>query len=168
METVLRWFGGFVGATPRSSSPRPAGARLLWDGPFPLWVVGQWPDHEARDIDRGGARAAVIGPCGSTDIAFAADASADTVTARPGAYTVIRTDHQQPTMFTDLGGTCPLYTTTFGGGIMGVPARGSRRTHDAVGGGGDRPEPQGQRCSVGVNSRSVRSAGTAVIELSLR
>ena len=118
METVMRWLGGFVGATPCSRSPRPAGARLLWDGPFPLWVVGQWPDHEARDIDRGGARAAVIGPCGSTDIAFAADASADTVTARPGAYTVIRTDHQQLTVFTDLGGTCPLYTTTFDGGIV--------------------------------------------------
>ncbi|MBV9163467.1 MAG: hypothetical protein JO309_06015 [Pseudonocardiales bacterium] len=119
----------------------PFGGGELRHTPFPIATTGRgaaavgrpvpavgprphWLDHEARAIDRGGSRAAVIGPCGGTDIAFAVDASADTVTARPGAYTVIRADNRQLMVFTDLGSTCPLYTTAFGGGtVWGSSAR---------------------------------------------
>lgn len=90
----MRWFGGYVGTDVHAARPRPIGARMLWEGLFPLWLVGHWPDHEVRTLRLDGRRIAVVGPCGAADISIVtASHVSDTVTAYPGAYTVIEAGH---------------------------------------------------------------------------
>ncbi|MFC7469200.1 hypothetical protein ACFQVA_19130 [Actinomadura keratinilytica] len=74
----------------------PVGARLLWDGPDPLWAVGDWRPDEIRvvraDAD---TRIAVLGTCAATDEQlrvglFAARGGAlRHLTAWPGSYTAV-------------------------------------------------------------------------------
>lgn len=111
----MRWFGGYVGTDVNAAHPRPVGARMLWAGLFPFWLVGHWPDHEVQTLRLDGRRIAVVGPCGAADISvLAAGCVSDTVTTYPGAYTVIEAGQAGLVVSTDLGGACPIYATGLG------------------------------------------------------
>jgi hypothetical protein len=130
----MRWFGGYVSTT--AHGPRPNGARLLWDDPFPLWLLGRWAGHEVRTTHRDGVRIAVFGLCGAADISvFVNDCRAEVATAFPGSYTVVMADRAGLAVFTDLGGACPVYTASFQGGVMWGSS--ARALADLIGAGPD-------------------------------
>lgn len=117
----MRWFGGHTGGL----AVVPAGARLLWQGRLPLWLVGDWPAHEVRTACGYGRAVAALGPCGAipTQIqALLTEMPAEPALTWPGCYTVVLAQTDTPTgtvsVWTDVGGACPIYTTPHGGGTV--------------------------------------------------
>ena len=113
------WFGGFTG---RAGPARvPVNARDVWGRVSGCWVVGEFPAHEVRTVKAGRRALAVLGPCGVTvdELAgLAARGVPDDVTWRwPGSYTVVATDDHGTTVWTDVGGAWPVYTTAADGGV---------------------------------------------------
>ncbi|NUV78021.1 asparagine synthase-related protein [Streptomyces fungicidicus] len=101
----------------------PVGARLLWDGPDPLWAVGDWRPDEIRvvraDAD---TRIAVLGTCAATDEQlrvglFAARGGAlRHLTAWPGSYTAVVQAGRRTTVLGDLAGARPVFHTPWAHG----------------------------------------------------
>jgi asparagine synthase (glutamine-hydrolysing) len=115
----MLWFGGFSG--PSSFARAPVDARKLWDQDSGCWVIGIWPDHELRTTRTGGRGLAVLGRCGITagDLArMAIHGVPDDVAWRwPGSYTVVAADRDGTTVWTDVGGAWPIYTTSGDSGV---------------------------------------------------
>ncbi|MFF2352941.1 asparagine synthase-related protein [Kitasatospora sp. NPDC058115] len=149
----MRWLTGWCTGAPRPGAPAhetpgavaPIAARPLWNGPDPLWAVGDWRPEEIRLVTlRPGApavvttgpaapdpvepgpavlRLAVLGPCGATDAELAAGLAAARggavrhLTAWPGSYTVVlRSGTRSTVLLTDLAGARPVFHTPWGGG----------------------------------------------------
>lgn len=117
----MRWFGGHSGGL----TVVPAGARLLWRGRLPLWLVGDWPAHEVRTACGSGCAVAVLGPCGASPEQIQAvltETPAEPALTWPGCYTVVLARTDTPTgtvsVWTDVGGACPIYTTPHGGATV--------------------------------------------------
>lgn len=115
----MLWFGGFTG--PATSANAPVNARNLWDHVSGCWSVGTWPAHEVRTTRSRCRALAVVGTSGITadELArLAVHGVPDDVAWRwPGSYTVVATDDNGTTIWTDVGGTWPIYTTSADGGI---------------------------------------------------
>src|SRR5205807_755621 len=109
----MLWFGGFSG--PRSPRRVPLNRRPIWSSVPNAWRVGEWPDSLFRQAHNRDRSVAVVGTCGATgtDVThLAMHGVTDTVVWRwPGSYTVIEVDDRGTTLWTDLGGACPLYFT---------------------------------------------------------
>ncbi|WP_431887929.1 albusnodin/ikarugamycin family macrolactam cyclase [Nocardiopsis alba] len=114
----MRWFGGFSGMG--AVSRVPVHRRSLWPGAQDCWAIGTWPEHEARTAVVGGRAVAVMGPCGVTEPELRHMASRgvpdDVARLWPGSYAVVQVTDEATTVWTDLGGACPIYTTTTTGG----------------------------------------------------
>ncbi|NGN67699.1 asparagine synthase [Streptomyces sp. A7024] len=102
---------------------RPVGAQQLWDGPDPLWAVGDWRPDEVRVIQvEPGTRLAVFGSCGASDDElrvglFAARGGAVRhLTAWPGSYTAVAQTGRRLTVLGDLAGARPVFHTPWEGG----------------------------------------------------
>ncbi|MDH6136317.1 hypothetical protein P3T37_005737 [Kitasatospora sp. MAA4] len=124
---------------------RPLAATTLWDGPDPLWAVGDWRPEEIRqavlrpgaapEVSTGPAtldlredgeavlRLAVLGHCGADDEELAAGLAAARggavrhLTAWPGSYTVLlRIGTRSTLLLGDLAGAQPLFHTPWCGG----------------------------------------------------
>jgi asparagine synthase (glutamine-hydrolysing) len=114
----MLWFGGFSGAaTPRV----PLGSHHLWPTVSHCWLNGTWPAREVRTTQTGHRAVAVIGPCGvqSGEVArLGTHGVPDDVAWRwPGSYVVVQADERGTTIWTDLGGAWPIYTTSVDGGV---------------------------------------------------
>ncbi|MFP8886910.1 asparagine synthase-related protein [Streptomyces mangrovi] len=127
----MRWLVGWAadhasgagGAARPGQTIRPVGARQLWDGPDPLWAVGDWRPDEVRLAEAdGGSRLAVLGSCGASDEQlriglFAARGGAlRHLTAWPGSYTAVVRVGRRVTITTDLAGARPVFHTPWAGG----------------------------------------------------
>ncbi|WP_406200503.1 asparagine synthase-related protein [Kitasatospora sp. NBC_01560] len=149
----MRWLTGWSTGTPRAGAPAheapgvvvPIAARPLWQGPNPLWAVGDWRPEEIRlavlrpgtpaTVTTGPAepdpvedtpattRLAVLGHCGASDAELAAGLAAARggavrhLTAWPGSYTVVlRTGTRSTVLLTDLAGARPVFHTPWAGG----------------------------------------------------
>lgn len=115
----MRWFGGFSGAV---AAPRtPVGSRSLWPGTRGCWTVGAWPGFETRAVAAGHRAVAVVGTCGVTTAEIqrlAVHGVPDDVAWRSsGSYTVVEVTDEATTIWTDLGGAWPIYTTAADGGV---------------------------------------------------
>lgn len=117
----MRWFGGHTGGL----TVVPAQARLLWQGQLPVWLVGDWPDSHVRTARRQGRAVAVLGPCGASPAqiqALLTEIPSEPAVTWPGCYTVVlvRTDTPASTVsvWTDVGGACPIYTMSHDGGTV--------------------------------------------------
>ena len=102
---------------------QPVGAQQLWDGPDPLWAVGDWRPDEIRLVEvDGGNRLAVLGCCGASDEElraglFAARGGAlRHLTAWPGSYTAVVRIGRRVTVTTDLAGARPVFHAPWAGG----------------------------------------------------
>ncbi|MDH6112186.1 hypothetical protein P3T36_006788 [Kitasatospora sp. MAP12-15] len=124
---------------------RPLAATQLWEGPDPLWAVGDWRPEEIRQaVLRPGApaeittgptstdlradgeavlRLAVLGHCGAGDAELAAGLAAARggavrhLTSWPGSYTVLlRIGTRSTLLLADLAGAQPLFHTPWCGG----------------------------------------------------
>ncbi|MGY1455553.1 asparagine synthase-related protein [Streptomyces sp. SS8] len=127
----MRWLVGWAadhasgagGAARPGQTIQPVGARQLWDGPDPLWAVGDWRPDEVRLVEAdGGSRLAVLGHCGASDEQlriglFAARGGAlRHLTAWPGSYTAVVRVGRRVTVTTDLAGARPVFHTPWAGG----------------------------------------------------
>ncbi|WP_344632430.1 asparagine synthase-related protein [Streptomyces glaucosporus] len=128
----MRWLVGWAadnahGASATAARPghtiQPVGARLLWDGPDPLWAVGDWRPDEVRLVEAdSGNRLAVLGCCGASDdelrtALYAARGGAlRHLTAWPGSYTAVVRIGRRVTVTTDLAGARPVFHTPWAGG----------------------------------------------------
>ncbi|WP_245572517.1 albusnodin/ikarugamycin family macrolactam cyclase [Actinokineospora enzanensis] len=112
-------FGGFRGTS--RAAQVPANSQLLWQADTACWLDGPWRAHEVRRTLAGRRRIAVIGPCGIPDGELARLAThgvPDDVAWRwPGSYTVVAADDHETTIWTDVGGAWPIYTTWADGGM---------------------------------------------------
>ena len=113
------WFGGFSGAV---AAPRtPAEGRWVWPGVQGCWLVGAWRGFEARGVVVGHRAVAVVGSCGISRAELqrlAVHGVPDDVAWRwPGSYTVVQVADDATTIWTDLGGAWPIYTTVADGGV---------------------------------------------------
>jgi asparagine synthase (glutamine-hydrolysing) len=115
---AMRWFGGYVSAGPELRWPRPTGARILWEDPFPVWLVGRWPAEEIQTARRRAGYVAVLGPSAAGLAAVLAEGVGGNCVrdASPGAYAVVEATAAGLVVFTDLGSAWPVYTTAFGDG----------------------------------------------------
>ncbi|MEU4209619.1 asparagine synthase-related protein [Streptomyces sp. NPDC026206] len=102
---------------------RPVGARLLWDGPAPLWAVGDWRPDEVRVIRADpDTHLAVLGRCGAADDALhtgllaARGGALRHLTAWPGSYTAVARVGRRLTVAGDLAGARPVFHTAWSGG----------------------------------------------------
>lgn len=124
---------------------RPLAATTVWDGPDPLWAVGDWRPEDIRqavlrpgcpaEVTLGPAtadlrsdseavlRLAVFGHCGATDDELAAGLAAARggavrhLTSWPGSYTaLLRIGTRNTLLLTDLAGAQPLFHTPWCGG----------------------------------------------------
>jgi asparagine synthase (glutamine-hydrolysing) len=115
----MLWFGGFTG--PAASARTPVDARDLWGNIPGGWLVGAWPAHEVRTTWTGRHAVAVVGPCGITAdelTRLAVQGVPDDVAWRwPGSYTVVAADDEGTTVWTDIGGAWPIYTTSADGRV---------------------------------------------------
>ncbi|HEX5566252.1 MAG TPA: asparagine synthase-related protein [Streptomyces sp.] len=130
----MRWLVGWAadsagaatgagGTAGPGSSIRPVGAQQLWDGPDPLWAVGDWRPDEVRltEVD-GGDRLAVLGRCDASDEELRVGLYASRggalrhLTAWPGSYTAVVRIGRRTTVTTDLAGARPVFHTAWAGG----------------------------------------------------
>ncbi|MFI9270285.1 asparagine synthase-related protein [Kitasatospora sp. NPDC052896] len=124
---------------------RPLAATTLWEGPDPLWAVGDWRPEELRQaVLRPGrppevltgpvtsdlsadpesvVRLAVLGHCGATDdellagLAAARGGAVRHLSGWPGSYTVVlRSGTRSTLLLTDLAGAQPVFHTPWCGG----------------------------------------------------
>ncbi|GAB2574187.1 lasso peptide isopeptide bond-forming cyclase [Streptomyces capparidis] len=139
----MRWLVGWSGAAPSlgpvpGHSVRPVGAQLLWDGPDPLWAVGDWRPDEIRVIEaephkpaHNGARKAsrvapvrlaILGRCRATDselrlgLHTARGGALRHLTTWPGSYTAVVQQGRRITVLGDLAGARPVFHTPWSGG----------------------------------------------------
>ncbi|MEV4437180.1 asparagine synthase-related protein [Streptomyces sp. NPDC049585] len=129
----MRWLVGWNRATAHhhadgTGEPRlhPVAARQLWDGPDPLWAVGDWRPDEIRTVHADPAdpttRLAVLGRCAAGDDALRAGLRAARggalrhLTTWPGSYTVVVRTGRRLAVLGDLAGTRPVFHTDFHGG----------------------------------------------------
>ncbi|KUL47605.1 asparagine synthase, partial [Streptomyces sp. NRRL F-4489] len=122
----MRWLVGWSSSPAANGESRalhPVGAHLLWDGPDPLWAVGDWRPHEVRVVEADPeTRLAVLGVCGATDDQlrvglFAARGGAlRHLTAWPGSYTAVARVGRRITVTGDLAGARPVFHTRWAGG----------------------------------------------------
>ncbi|WP_419996994.1 asparagine synthase-related protein [Streptomyces boninensis] len=132
----MRWLVGWSASFDKSaaSSPsfldgperydlQPVGAMQLWEGPDPLWAVGDWRPDEVRVIQvEPGTRLAVFGACGASDDElrvglFAARGGAVRhLTAWPGSYTAVAQTGRRITVLGDLAGARPVFHTPWADG----------------------------------------------------
>ena len=139
----MRWLVGWSSAAVSAGFPStvlPVGAQLLWDGPDPLWAVGDWRADEVRVVEadqsrtapvhsgaRGGngtapARLAVLGRCGATDaelrlgLTAARGGALRHLTMWPGSYHVVLQIGRRLTVLGDLAGVRPVFHTPWRGG----------------------------------------------------
>jgi asparagine synthase (glutamine-hydrolysing) len=107
----MLWFGGFVG--PRSAARVPVASTPLWEQLSTCWSAGNWPTHEMRTAQLGRRTVAVIGPSGITTnelLGLARDGVPNDATWRwSGSYTVVSADDAGTSVWTDVGGACPIY-----------------------------------------------------------
>ncbi|MCK2239371.1 MULTISPECIES: albusnodin/ikarugamycin family macrolactam cyclase [unclassified Crossiella] len=116
----MYWFGGFSG--PTDALVLPVGAHFPLREKENLWSVGPWfvdEEQTARDQVR---QVAIFGPCGNTEAelhSLVANGVPDDVAyAWPGSYTVVELTSSGTTIWTDLGGACPIYVLERDGGAM--------------------------------------------------
>ncbi|MEV8587063.1 asparagine synthase-related protein [Streptomyces sp. NPDC051180] len=102
---------------------QPVGAQLLWDGPDPLWAVGDWRPDEVRLVavdDH--TRLAVLGCCAASDeelrigLLTARGGALRHLTAWPGSYTAVVRAGRRVTVTGDLAGARPVFHTPWAGG----------------------------------------------------
>ncbi|MET9934410.1 asparagine synthase, partial [Streptomyces sp. NPDC006324] len=102
---------------------QPVGAQLLWDGPDPLWAVGDWRPDEVRVVavdDR--THIAVLGCCAAGDdelrrgLLTARGGALRHLTAWPGSYTAVVKAGRRITVTGDLAGARPVFHTPWQGG----------------------------------------------------
>lgn len=125
----MRWLVGWSRAAAQSATfeagaVQPVGAHLVWDGPDPLWAVGDWRPDEVRVVQTDPfTRLAVFGCCGATDEElrvglFAARGGAlRHLTAWPGSYTAVARAGRRITVVGDLAGARPVFHTDWAGGV---------------------------------------------------
>ncbi|WP_431948384.1 asparagine synthase-related protein [Actinacidiphila sp. bgisy167] len=123
MRWLVGWSSAAVGQLPGVRADRtlhPVGARLLWDDPDPLWLVGDWRRDEVRIVhaENGSmARLAVLGHCAASDAdlrvgLFAARGGAlRHLTAWAGSYTCVLQIGRRITVLGDLAGARPVFHT---------------------------------------------------------
>ncbi|GAA1930772.1 hypothetical protein GCM10009716_42730 [Streptomyces sodiiphilus] len=120
----MRWLVGWCGsAVSAASDVQPLGAQPLWEGPDPLWAVGDWRPDEIRLVAADGdTHLAVFGYCGASD----AELRAALISARagalrrlttwPGSYTAVARFGRRTVIPADLAGTRPVFHTPWAGG----------------------------------------------------
>ncbi|MFD1833138.1 asparagine synthase-related protein [Streptomyces desertarenae] len=127
----MRWLVGWAadhasgtGGVPRPGQTiMPVGAQQVWDGPDPLWAVGDWRPDEVRVVEAdGGNRLAVLGCCGASDdqlrvaLSAARGGALRHLTVWPGSYTAVVRVGRRVTITTDLAGARPVFHTPWAGG----------------------------------------------------
>ncbi|MFC7221254.1 asparagine synthase-related protein [Streptomyces polyrhachis] len=128
----MRWLVGWSSTAAGSSFPgeggwrhevQPLGGRLLWDGPDPLWAVGDWRPDEIRVVSLSPAiRLAVFGCCGADDgqlrggLLAARGGAVRHLSAWPGSYTAVAQVDRRTTVLGDLAGARPVFHTPWQGG----------------------------------------------------
>ncbi|MGH3942242.1 MAG: albusnodin/ikarugamycin family macrolactam cyclase [Pseudonocardiaceae bacterium] len=115
----MLWFGGFNG---KITAPRvPIGVRNLWPTVSGGWLQGEWPVREVRTTHTSRRSLAVLGPCGAAADELArlavGEVPDDVAWRWPGSYTVVAADDKGTTIWTDVGGACPVYTLAADGGV---------------------------------------------------
>lgn len=100
--------------------PVPAGASLLWRRPFPVWIYGDWKDHEVRTAAVGPRRLAVVGSCdaGDAELGDYLRQPAATRPTWPGAYMVVVCAEEEVRVLTDPTMVWPVYTTATERGVV--------------------------------------------------
>ncbi|MGA4540843.1 albusnodin/ikarugamycin family macrolactam cyclase [Uniformispora flossi] len=117
----MRWFAGMSGSR---TAPRPDGSTVLWEGPDPLWLVGDWPEDEVRTLVRGQIRMAVLGDCRATDaelevgIAVARGGGLRPLTTWPGSYHVVLRMGRRTLVLGDLAGLRPVFHADHDEGVV--------------------------------------------------
>ncbi|WP_461034639.1 asparagine synthase-related protein [Streptomyces mayteni] len=120
----MRWLVGWCGASASAAQDiQPLGAHLLWEGPDPLWAVGDWRADEIRLIYADGdTHLAVFGYCGADDatlrrsLVSARAGALRQLTTWPGSYTAIARFGRRTVIPADLAGTRPVFHTDWAGG----------------------------------------------------
>ncbi|MFV2172556.1 albusnodin/ikarugamycin family macrolactam cyclase [Actinomadura sp. LOL_016] len=109
----MRWFGGF--SDPSAPSSVPCAALTPWPQVPGFWRVGDWPASELRTAQSTDRFVALLGTCGATTVdlgRLARNGVPDDVTYRwSGAYVTVEITADQSRIWTDLGGTWPIYLT---------------------------------------------------------
>jgi hypothetical protein len=120
----MRWLVGWCGASASAARDiQPLGAMPLWEGPDPLWAVGDWRPDEIRTIHADGdTLLAVFGYCGADDaqlrrsLVSARAGALRQLTTWPGSYTAVARFGRRTVIPTDLAGTRPVFHTPWAGG----------------------------------------------------
>ncbi|WP_059008689.1 asparagine synthase-related protein [Streptomyces specialis] len=120
----MRWLVGWCGASASAARDiQPLGAQLLWEGPDPLWAVGDWRSDEIRLVHADGdTHLAVFGYCGADDVTLrrslvsARAGALRQLTTWPGSYTAVARFGRRTVIPADLAGTKPVFHTTWAGG----------------------------------------------------
>ncbi|NUU20403.1 MAG: hypothetical protein HOV68_02645, partial [Streptomycetaceae bacterium] len=121
----MRWFAGTSGS---HSAPRPDHSTVVWDGPDPLWLVGDWPQDEVRVLSRGNGqgqvRMAVLGDCHATDaelevgLAVARGGGLRPLTTWPGSYHIVLRLGRRTLVLGDLAGLRQVYHARYEEGVV--------------------------------------------------
>ncbi|MFI0895564.1 asparagine synthase-related protein [Streptomyces sp. NPDC020983] len=89
MRWLVGWSSATAGPVPGASARTllPVGAQLLWDGPDPLWAVGDWRPDEVRVVhaDPGGTGGGAYGSAASHGASYSSYGSSGSYGAT-GAY----------------------------------------------------------------------------------
>ena len=120
----MRWLVGWSGASASAARDiQPLGAQLLWEGPDPLWAVGDWRPDEIRLVyAEGDTHLAVFGYCGADDatlrrsLVSARAGALRQLTTWPGSYTAVARFGRRTVIPADLAGTRPVFHTDWAGG----------------------------------------------------
>ncbi|GAA3852477.1 asparagine synthase-related protein [Streptomyces sedi] len=120
----MRWLVGWSGASASAARDiQPLGAQLLWDGPDPLWAVGDWRPDEIRLVyGDGDTHLAVFGYCGADDatlrraLVSARAGALRQLTTWPGSYTAVARFGRRTVIPADLAGNRPVFHTDWAGG----------------------------------------------------
>ncbi|RBM16479.1 asparagine synthase-related protein [Streptomyces sp. PT12] len=120
----MRWLVGWCGASASAARDiQPLGAQLLWEGPDPLWAVGDWRPDEVRLVYADGdTHLAVFGYCGADDetlrrsLVSARAGALRQLTTWPGSYTAVARFGRRTVIPADLAGTRPVFHTSWAGG----------------------------------------------------
>jgi hypothetical protein len=120
----MRWLVGWCGASASAARDiQPLGAHLLWQGPDPLWAVGDWRPDEIRLIHaEGDTHLAVFGYCGADDatlrraLVSARAGALRQLTTWPGSYTAVARFGRRTVIPADLAGIRPVFHTDWAGG----------------------------------------------------
>ncbi|UED84950.1 asparagine synthase-related protein [Streptomyces profundus] len=120
----MRWLVGWSGASASAARDiQPLGAQLLWEGPDPLWAVGDWRPDEIRLVYADGdTHLAVFGYCGADDatlrraLVSARAGALRQLTTWPGSYTAVARFGRRTVIPADLSGSRPVFHTDWAGG----------------------------------------------------